>query len=182
MTFERLREENMATTSKTKKSATSPPSPLREGEAAPDFTLPSDAGTDVSLADFAGSWLVLYFYPRDSTPGCTRQAQAFRDNLADFEKRGAKVVGISRDTIASHCKFRDAQELTFPLLSDRDAKVHEAYGAFGEKTMYGKKVLGALRTTVIVSPEGKVARVFPSVKVPGHAEAVLAALDELTKS
>ena len=172
----------MATTSKTKKAAATSPTTLREGDEAPSFTLPSDAGTDVSLGDFAGSWLVLYFYPRDSTPGCTRQAQAFRDHLAEFEKRNAKVVGVSRDSIASHCKFRDAHELSFPLLSDRDAKVHEAYGAFGEKTMYGKKILGALRTTVIVSPEGKVARVFANVKVPGHAEAVLAALDELAKA
>lgn len=169
----------MATTRKSKEAS---PQALREGDDAPAFTLPSDAGTDVSLADFKGSWLVLYFYPRDSTPGCTREAQAFRDSLAEFDKRNAKVVGVSRDSIASHCKFRDAQNLNFPLLSDRDAKVHEAYGAFGEKTMYGKKVLGALRTTVVISPEGKVARVFPNVKVDGHAQAVLAALDELAQA
>lgn len=152
---------------------------LTKGEAAPSFTLPADSGTDVSLADFAGRWLVLYFYPRDSTPGCTKQALAFRDFLDAFKERNAAVLGISRDSIASHCKFRDAQSLNFPLLSDKDAKVHEAYGAFGEKTLYGKKVMGALRTTVLISPDGKVARIFPNVKVPGHAEAVLAALDEL---
>lgn len=154
-------------------------STLAEGQKAPAFTLPSDAGTDVSLADYAGKWLVLYFYPRDSTPGCTKQALGFRDQLAAFAERGASVLGISRDSVASHCKFRDAQALTFPLLSDRDAKVHEAYGAFGEKTMYGKKVLGAVRTTLIIRPDGKVARIFRNVKVPGHIEAVLAALVEL---
>lgn len=155
---------------------------LTVGEKAPEFTLPSDAGTEVSLSDFEGRWLVLYFYPKDSTPGCTKQAQAFRDHLDTFKERNASILGISRDSIASHCKFRDAQSLTFPLLSDKDAKVHEAYGAFGEKTMYGKKVTGALRTTVLIRPDGKVAKVFPSVKVPGHAEAVLSALDELSKS
>lgn len=156
-----------------------PMSPLDIGKSAPSFTLPSDAGTEISLQDYAGRWLVLYFYPRDSTPGCTKQAQAFRDQLEAFTERGVSVVGISRDTVASHCKFRDAQALTFPLLSDRDAKVHEAYGAYGEKTMYGKKVMGALRTTVLIGPDGKVARVFRNVKVPGHAEAVLKALDDL---
>lgn len=155
---------------------------LAPGDAAPSFTLPSDAGHDVSLSDFKGRWLVLYFYPRDSTPGCTKQAIAFRDHLDAFAERNAAVIGISRDSIASHGKFRDAQSLTFPLLSDKDTKVHEAYGTFGEKTMYGKKVMGALRTTFLIGPDGKIARIFPSVKVPGHAEAVLAALDELVKA
>lgn len=152
---------------------------LEEGQSAPRFTLPSDAGTEISLDDYAGRWLVLYFYPRDSTPGCTKQAQAFRDHLDAFAERDASIVGISRDTIGSHCKFRDNHALTFPLLSDRDAKVHEAYGAFGEKTMYGKKVMGALRTTLLIRPDGTIARMFLNVKVPGHAEAVLKALDAL---
>lgn len=138
-----------------------------------------DSGEKMSLGDFAGRWLVLYFYPRDNTPGCTREALAFRDAAAAFAKRGATVVGVSRDSIQSHCKFRDAQGLTFPLLSDPDARVHAAYGAYGDKMMYGKKVTGALRTTVLIAPNGTVARVFPNVKVDGHADAVLAAIDEL---
>jgi peroxiredoxin Q/BCP len=153
---------------------------LRPGSKAPAFRLPSDAGTDVSLADYAGRWVVVYFYPRDSTPGCTREAIAFRDAAKQLAKRGAVVLGISRDSIASHCRFRDAQKLTFPLLSDPDASVHGAYGAYGEKTMYGKKIVGALRTTVLVRPDGTVGRVFPSVKVDGHADAVIAAIDELS--
>lgn len=155
---------------------------LTEGAKAPLFSLPADSGEDISLADYAGRWVVLYFYPRDSTPGCTRQAQAFRDNLGAFAERDAQILGVSRDTIASHCKFRDNHELNFPLLSDREIQVHEAYGAFGEKNMYGKKVMGTIRTTVIIDPAGKVARIFRNVRVNGHAEAVLAALDELRAS
>lgn len=152
---------------------------LEPGKKAPAFRLASDAGAEVSLSDYAGRWVVLYFYPRDSTPGCTREAIAFRDAAKALAKRGAVVLGVSRDSIASHCKFRDAQKLTFPLLSDPDASVHAAYGAYGEKTLYGKKITGALRTTVLVAPDGKIARVFPNVKVDGHADAVIAALDEL---
>jgi thioredoxin-dependent peroxiredoxin len=151
---------------------------LSAGQAAPVFSLPDDAGNEVSLRDFGGKWLVLYFYPRDSTPGCTREACAFRDQAAAFKRAGAVVVGVSRDSVESHVKFKAAQKLGFPLLSDREAKVHKAYGAYGDKMMYGKKITGALRTTVLVAPDGKVARVFPSVKVDGHADQVLSALRE----
>ena len=151
---------------------------LSAGQKAPAFTLQDDAGNEVSLGDFGGKWLVLYFYPRDSTPGCTREACEFRDTATSFKRVGAVVVGVSRDSLESHAKFKAAQKLAFPLLSDKGAEVHKAYGAYGDKTMYGKKTTGALRTTVLVAPNGKVARVFPSVKVDGHAEKVLAAIRE----
>jgi peroxiredoxin Q/BCP len=130
----------------------------------------------VSLKDLAGKYAVLYFYPRDSTPGCTVEAQAFRDALPKLKKKGAVVYGISKDSIASHCKFRDKYELSFPLLSDPDGTMIEAYGAWGEKNMYGKKMMGILRSTVIVGPDGKVFKRFAKVKPPVHAEEVLAAL------
>jgi peroxiredoxin Q/BCP len=149
---------------------------LKEGQKAPPFKLPADDGSTVSLRDFAGKTVVLYFYPRDNTPGCTREAEAFRDLLPSLTKRNAVLLGVSKDSIASHCKFRDKYDLNFPLLSDPDGAVIEKYGAWGEKTLYGKKSLGIIRTTVVIDGEGKVKKVFPSVKVDGHAEAVLAAI------
>jgi peroxiredoxin Q/BCP len=149
---------------------------LREGDKAPKFTLESDTGEKVSLADFAGKTLVLYFYPRDNTPGCTREAQAFTAARRAIEEAGGAVVGVSRDSLKSHQSFRDKCDLAITLLSDPDLTVHKAYGAWGEKTMYGKKVEGVLRTTFLVR-DGRVARVWPSVKVDGHADAVLAALE-----
>ncbi len=151
---------------------------LKEGQKAPAFKLEADDGSKVSLGDFAGKTLVLYFYPRDNTPGCTVEAEAFRDAAAALKKRGAAVVGVSKDSIASHCKFRDKYRLNFPLLSDPDGGVLEKYGAWGEKVLYGKKSLGIIRTTVVISPDGKVKKIFPKVKVAGHADAVLAAIDE----
>jgi peroxiredoxin Q/BCP len=148
---------------------------LEAGDKAPDFSLESDDGTKVSLRDFAGKTLVLYFYPKDDTPGCTREAQAFTAARSKIEKAGGVVVGVSRDTTARHCVFRDKYGLKIPLLSDPDRKVHEAYGAWGEKTMYGKKVLGAIRSTFLIK-DGRVLKVFGSVKVDGHADQVLAAL------
>ncbi len=147
---------------------------LKSGDRAPAFDLPSDAGRNVALADFAGKTLVVYFYPKDNTPGCTREAQAFTKLLGAFRKAGADVVGVSKDSVASHCNFRDKLGLKVPLLSDPELKVHKAFGAWGEKTMYGKKVTGVIRSTFVIGPEGKVSRVYPSVKVDGHAEAVLA--------
>ena len=149
---------------------------IEEGSKAPPFTLESDAGAKVSLADFKGRRVVLYFYPRDNTPGCTREAQAFRDLLPKLKRKNAVVVGVSRDSIASHCRFRDQHDLNFPLLSDPEGKVIQAYGAWGEKTLYGRKSMGILRTTILIDEEGRVKRVFPKVKVDGHAEEVLAAL------
>lgn len=149
---------------------------LKEGAKAPAFSLEADSGETVSLADFAGKNVVIYFYPRDSTPGCTREAEAFRDVAAQLKKKNAVVLGVSKDSIASHCKFRDKYKLNFPLLSDPDGAMIEKYGAWGEKVLYGKRSMGIIRSTVIVAPDGKVKKVFPKVKVDGHAEEVLAAL------
>jgi thioredoxin-dependent peroxiredoxin len=148
---------------------------LKEGDKAPGFSLESDSGKHVSLSDFAGKTLVLYFYPRDNTPGCTRQAQAFTAARTKIERAGGAVVGVSRDSVKSHLGFRDKHRITFPLLSDPDLAVHKAYGAWGEKTMYGKKMEGVLRSTFLVR-NGRIVRVFPNVKVDVHAEQVLAEL------
>jgi peroxiredoxin Q/BCP len=145
------------------------------GAKAPAFTLDSDSGKKVSLRDFAGKTLVLYFYPKDDTPGCTREAQAFTQARADIEKAGGVVVGVSKDSVAAHCKFRDKYGLAIPLLSDPDLTLHKAFGAYGEKNMYGKKVMGTIRSTFLVK-DGKVVHVYPSVKVDGHADQVLAFL------
>lgn len=138
---------------------------------------PKDQGSSASLADLApaGKTLVLFFYPKDSTPGCTREAQGFTASKKDIEKAGGVVVGVSRDSVKSHCTFRDKFKLAIPLLSDPDRKLHEAFGAWGDKVMYGKKITGAIRSTFLVK-DGKVVRVWPSVKVDGHVDQVLAAL------
>jgi peroxiredoxin Q/BCP len=149
---------------------------IQVGDKAPDFTLTSDTGEQVSLSDFAGKRVVLYFYPKDQTPGCTAEACDFRDRSAQLEKRGAVVLGVSKDSVASHQRFRDKQQLNFPLLSDPDATVMKAYGAWGEKTMYGKKVTGTIRTTVLIGADGRIERIWPKVKVAGHADEVLEAL------
>ena len=152
---------------------------ISEGKKAPAFALPSSDGDTVKLSDLAGKVVVLYFYPRDNTPGCTIEAQEFRDAVPALKKLGAVVLGVSKDSIASHCKFRDKYELNFPLLSDPDGKVLEAYGAWGEKVLYGKKSLGVIRTTVLIDENGVVRKIFPKVKVNGHADAVIEALSAL---
>jgi peroxiredoxin Q/BCP len=149
---------------------------LKAGDKAPAFELESDAGKKVRLADFAGKTLVLYFYPKDSTPGCTREAIGFSAAVDAFAALGATVVGVSKDSVKSHCSFRDKYELGIPLLSDPDLTLHKAFGAYGEKVMYGKKVLGTIRSTFVIGPKGILTKVFPSVKVDGHVEQVLAAL------
>ena len=149
---------------------------LKEGQKAPAFKLPSDSGQDISLADFSGKSVVLYFYPRDSTPGCTREAEAFRDVASQLKRLKAVVLGVSKDSIASHCKFRDKYALNFPLLSDADGSTIEKYGAWGEKKLYGKTSMGIIRSTVVIAPDGKVKRIFAKVKVDGHADQVLDAL------
>lgn len=159
---------------------------LEEGDKVPaallrasfDASYPgSDEAKPVSLAELApkGKTLVLYFYPKDSTPGCTRQAQGFSATKKAIEKAGGVVVGVSRDSIKSHNSFRAKYDLSIPLISDPDRKLHEGFGAWGEKTMYGKKVLGAIRSTFLVK-DGKVVKAWPSVKVDGHADAVIEAL------
>ena len=149
---------------------------LREGDNAPAFELPSSDGNNVSLKSLAGKTIVLYFYPKDNTPGCTREAEGFRDAAAKLKKKGVVVLGVSRDSVAAHCKFRDKYSLNFALLSDADHSVMEKYGAWGEKKLYGKTSLGVIRSTVLIGPDGKIKKVWPKVKVDGHVDAVLAAL------
>jgi peroxiredoxin Q/BCP len=151
---------------------------LKVGDRAKAFALDSPSGQK-KLSDAKGKYAVVYFYPRDNTPGCTREAQAFSEASKAFAKAGAVVYGISKDSVESHARFADGCNLTIDLLADPDLTTHKAYGAYGEKTMYGKKVLGTIRSTFIVDPAGKIARVFPSVKVDGHAEAVLSVIEEL---
>jgi peroxiredoxin Q/BCP len=145
---------------------------VKVGAAAPDFRLESDAGEPVSLRDFAGKWLILYFYPRDNTPGCTREAQEFTQAAARLRKLGAVVVGVSKDSVKSHCGFRDKIGIKFPLLSDPDLTAHRAYGAWGTKTMYGKKMEGTIRSTFVITPTGNVAHAWSGVKVAGHVDEV----------
>jgi peroxiredoxin Q/BCP len=150
---------------------------LVEGAHAPGFSLPTYGGRTVTLDEHRGRWVVLYFYPRDATPGCTLEAEAFRDAEAALDARGAVVLGVSKDSVASHERFRDKLALGFPLLCDAAGGVIAGYGAWGEKTMYGKKSMGIVRTTVLIDPDGVVRRVWSKVKVKGHVEEVLAALD-----
>lgn len=153
--------------------------PIKVGSKAPAFSLPSDAGETVSLAGLKGKPVVLYFYPKDDTPGCTVEACEFRDSWADVKKTGAVVLGVSPDDTKSHEKFKTKFKLPFPLLADEDHAVAEAYGAWGEKSMYGRTYEGILRSTFIIGPDGKVARVFEKVKPKGHAGEVLEAIREL---
>jgi peroxiredoxin Q/BCP len=155
---------------------------VEPGQQAPAFTLTADDGSQVRLAELRGRPVVLYFYPRDDTPGCTRQACAFRDQQARLKKLGATVLGVSADSIESHQKFRDKHRLNFPLLADVGHKVAEKYGAWREKNMYGKKTMGIQRSTFLIDAGGKVAKVWKSVKVDGHDAQVLEALAELVAS
>jgi peroxiredoxin Q/BCP len=153
---------------------------IEPGQRAPDFTLTADDGSKVRLSERKGRPVVLYFYPRDDTPGCTRQACALRDRQAELQKLGAVVLGVSPDSVQSHGKFRDKFQLNFPLLADEEHQVAEKYGAWREKNMYGKKSMGIQRSTFLIDSEGKVSKVWKRVKVDGHDEQVLAALAELT--
>jgi peroxiredoxin Q/BCP len=146
---------------------------------APDFKLAADDGSTISLADLTGKSVVLFFYPKDNTPGCTREACAFQENLAAIRKKGAVILGVSRDSTKSHVGFKSKFGLAFPLLSDPDAAVHKAYSAWGTKTSYGRETTGAIRSTVIIDPNGRIAKRFPTVKVDGHVKQVLDALDAL---
>ena len=152
---------------------------IDEGKKAPAFTLTADDGTKVRLAELKGAPVVLYFYPKDDTPGCTREACAFRDQQSALKKLGATVLGVSPDDVASHEKFRDKYELNFPLLADPGHKVAEKYGAWREKNMYGKKSMGIQRSTYLIDADGKVAKLWKRVKVDGHDEQVLEALQAL---
>ncbi|GAB4322589.1 MAG: thioredoxin-dependent thiol peroxidase [Candidatus Sumerlaeia bacterium] len=158
------------------------PSPLEPGSKAPVFSLLNQDGRPVALGDFAGRWLVLYFYPRDNTPGCTKEACEFTSALKDFETLGASVVGVSPDSPESHKRFIQKHALGIELLSDPDHKVAAAYGAWGPKTMYGKLREGIIRSTVLIDPQGRIAAHWPAVKVNGHVEQVRARLKELKGS
>jgi peroxiredoxin Q/BCP len=155
---------------------------LEPGEKAPAFTLKDDQGKTVKLSDFKGNPIVLYFYPKDDTPGCTKEACAFRDASAQLKKHGAVVLGVSPDDVASHAKFRDKFNLNFPLLADEKHAVAEAYGAWREKNMYGKKSMGIQRSTYLIDGQGKIAQVWKRVQVDGHEAQVLEALQELAKA
>ena len=152
---------------------------IEEGSKAPDFTLPTHDGTKLKLSSLKGTPVVLYFYPKDDTPGCTREACGFRDAKARFAKHDAVVLGISPDSPESHEKFRKKYKLPFTLLADEGHKVAEKYGAWREKNMYGKKSMGIARSTFVIDAAGKIAKVFKAVKVDGHEEQVLAVLADL---
>jgi len=147
---------------------------LNVGDNAPDFTLPRDGGGEVTLSNLRPSRVVLFFYPKDDTSGCTAEALAFTAHLADFQKVGVGILGVSKDTVAKHDKFRDKHGLAVPLLSDADSDVCERYGVWVEKQMYGKSYFGIVRTTMLIGPNGRIERVWNKVKVKGHVDEVLA--------
>ena len=153
---------------------------IDEGDRAPDFTLPDQDGNPVTLSDLRGQPVVLYFYPKADTPGCTTQACGVRDHRAEYERAGAKVLGVSPDPVAAIRKFAGKYNLDFELLADEDHEVAELYGVWGEKKLYGKTYLGVQRATFVIDPDGTVARVFPKVSPKTHDELVLEALGELT--
>lgn len=155
---------------------------IEAGSKAPDFSLPSDDGGKVKLSALKGQPVVLYFYPKDDTPGCTRQACAFRDRQGQLSKLGVAVLGVSADNVASHARFRDKHKLNFPLLADVDHAVAERYGAWREKNLYGKKSMGIQRSTFLIDASGKVAKVWKRVQVDGHDAQVVEAIKALAKA
>jgi len=148
-------------------------------KAAPNFSLPDQTGTIRSLADYAGQWLVVYFYPKDDTPGCTAEACSLRDGNAELEKRGIKIVGISKDSVASHAKFAEKYHLNFPILADPEHTIIEAYGAWGPKKFLGKEFLGTHRITFLVNSDGQIAKEYPKVTPKDHADEILRDFDAL---
>jgi peroxiredoxin Q/BCP len=154
-------------------------SALKVGDKAPDFDLPASGASGIKLSNLSGKKVVLYFYPKDDTSGCTKEAMAFNALRDKFRAAGAEIIGISADSVASHDKFRAKYELAFPLASDEDKTMLAAYGVWVEKSMYGRKYMGIERTTILVGADGRIARIWPKVKVPGHAEEVLEAVKAL---
>lgn len=151
---------------------------LKEGDIAPDFTAKNQDGSDVKLSDFKGKKVVLYFYPKDDTPGCTKEACSFRDSFYLFEQRGIKILGVSNDDEKKHQKFISKYDLPFDLLADTDKEIVNKYGVYGEKSMYGKKYMGIHRKTFLIDENGKIAKIFDKVKVSEHADEVLQAFGE----
>ncbi|MGM0421656.1 MAG: thioredoxin-dependent thiol peroxidase [Pseudomonadota bacterium] len=152
---------------------------LEPGMTAPDFTAPADSNDTVTLSDFQGQTVVLYFYPRDNTPGCTKQACGFRDVLPDFEKLNTAVIGVSKDSPAKHDKFKNKYDLTFPLVSDEDGSICESYGTWVEKSLYGKKYMGIERSTFLIDADGIIRHIWRGVKVKNHVEEVYKALRDM---
>ncbi|MCK6417746.1 MAG: thioredoxin-dependent thiol peroxidase [Alphaproteobacteria bacterium] len=152
------------------------------GQAAPDFTLPTDGGGQVTLSQFRGQKLVIYFYPKDDTPGCTTESCDFRDNMKALETLGAQVIGISKDSVKSHDKFKAKYDLNFPLASDENSDVCERYGVWTEKSMCGKKYMGIARSTFLIDQQGKIAQIWRNVKVPGHVGEVAEAIKGLAQA
>jgi peroxiredoxin Q/BCP len=152
---------------------------IQVGQAAPNFSLSDQDGNPVTLSGCKGAPVVLYFYPKDDTPGCTKEACAFRDAFAEYRRRGARILGVSPDDAASHARFVKKYELPFTLLADPEHRVCESYGVWKEKNLYGRKSMGVERTTILIDDDGVVRATFPRVKVDGHSDAVLAALDQL---
>ncbi len=146
---------------------------LQSGDKAPDFTLPADNNNEISLSGLKGKKVVLYFYPKDDTPGCTTEACDFRDNLGKLEKQGVTVIGVSKDTVAKHDKFKAKHDLNFPLVSDEEGTLCEAYGVWVEKNMYGRKYMGIERATFLIDEKGKIEQVWRKVKVKGHVQAIM---------
>lgn len=157
-------------------------STLKIGAKAPDFKLPTDGGGEIKLSGLKGQKVVLYFYPKDDTPGCTTESCGFRDNLSAFNKMNVQVIGISKDSVARHDKFKAKYDLNFPLASDENSDVCEKYGVWTEKSMYGKKYFGIERSTFLIDEQGKIAQIWRKVKVPGHVEDVRDAAKELKKA
>ncbi|MCC5981371.1 MAG: thioredoxin-dependent thiol peroxidase [Oceanicaulis sp.] len=149
---------------------------LNPGDKAPDFSMPTDSSGTVTLSDFKGKSVVLYFYPKDDTPGCTKEAIGFSGKIDEFEAAGAVVIGVSKDTAAKHGKFRTKHDLKVILASDAEGDVCERYGVWKEKSMYGRTFMGIERATFLIGPDGKIKKVWPKVKVAGHAEDVLEAV------
>jgi len=149
---------------------------LKVGSKAPDFTLPTGSGEKISLNDFKGKKVILYFYPKDDTPGCTKEACSFRDNIKLIQKKGAVVIGVSVDSAESHTKFSKKYDLPFTLGSDEKQQVVKKYGVWKEKNMYGKKYMGTERTTFVIDENGTISHIFPKVKVEGHVEEILGLL------
>ncbi len=149
---------------------------LKIGQPVPNFTLLDDTGASVSLSSFRGKKVVVYFYPKDDTPGCTKEACAFRDGIAQLKARGAVVLGVSADSVESHGKFKTKYRLNFPLLSDAQKAVAHAYGVWKQKSLYGRTFMGIERTTFLIDEQGRITRIFPKVKVEGHGDDVLAAM------
>ena len=152
---------------------------LKENDKAPQFNVPDQNSNNVSLNDYKGKWIILYFYPKDMTPGCTTEACNFRDEYSVFQQKGIVILGVSKDSVSKHKKFEGKYDLPFPLLSDENSTICEDYGVWQEKSMYGKKFMGITRATFIINPDGLIAKVYPKVKVKEHVAEILADLENL---